>query len=126
MIHLREVRAIALGLAETGEEDHLGRPSFRVRGRIFATVPDGEHLNVMIDPLDVDGAVEEDPAACRPLLWGKRVRGVRVNLRAAEPEMVRDLLGLAWRHKAPKALLESPSGRRVQERLRPVRPPFMS
>jgi hypothetical protein len=126
VIHLRDVRAMALGLAEAAEEDHFGKPSFRVRGRIFATLPDGEHLNVMVGPLDVDGAVEEHPAACRPLLWGKQVRGVRVNLRAAEPEMVRELLGLAWGRKAPRALLGPPSGRRDQERLRPVRPPFMS
>ncbi len=83
-----------------------------MRGRIFATVPDGEHLNVMIDSLDVDGAVREDPVACEPVLWGKQVRGVRVKLRVAEPDMVRDLLGMAWRRRAPKALLEPPSGRR--------------
>ena len=108
MIHLRDVRAFALALPEASEEDHWGRPSFRVRGRIFATVPDAEHLNVMVQPLDIDGAVNEDPAACEPLMWGKQVRGVRVKLRVAEPEMVRDLLHAAWRSKAPKALLKPP------------------
>lgn len=106
MAHLREVRAIALGLPETTEEDHLGRPSFRVRGRIFATVPDTEHLNVMVDPLAVDGAISEEPAVCEPLYWGRQLRGVRVHLRDASPELVRVLLHASWRRKAPRALRE--------------------
>lgn len=108
-MHVRDVRALALAWPETTEEDHFGRPSFRVRGRIFATVPDPEHLNVMIDPIDVDGVVKEDPAACEPLLWGKQLRGVRVKLRIVEPDLVRDLLAAAWRRKAPRAWLKPPS-----------------
>lgn len=108
-MHVRDVRALALARPETTEEDHFGRPSFRVRGRIFATLPDPEHLNVMIDVMDVDGVVQEDPAACEPLMWGKQVRGVRVKLRVAAPELVRDLLAAAWRRKAPRALLKPAS-----------------
>lgn len=106
MIHVRDVRAFALDLPETAEEDHFGRPSFRVGGKIFATLPDAEHLNVMVDPMDVDGAIEEDRAACEPLYWGKQLRGVRVRLRVASPELTRDLLRAAWRVKAPRALRE--------------------
>jgi hypothetical protein len=109
MIAVREVRAQALALPEATEEDHWGRPSFRVRGRIYATLPDPEHLNLMIDVMDVDGVVKEDPAACEPLMWGKQLRGVRVKLRVAAPELVRDLLAAAWRRKAPRALLKSAS-----------------
>ena len=108
-MHVRDVRALALALRRATEEDHWGRPSFRVRGRIFATLPDPEHLNVMIDPFEVDGAVKVDPAACEPLLWGKQVRGVRVKLRVASPDLVRDLLAAAWRRKAPRALLARPN-----------------
>jgi hypothetical protein len=108
-VHVRDVRALALARPETSEEDHFGRPSFRVRGRIFATVPDPEHVNVMIDPFDVDGVVKQDPAACEPLMWGKQLRGVRVKLRVASPELVRDLLAAAWRRRAPRALLKTPS-----------------
>jgi hypothetical protein len=97
---------MALALPETTEEDHFGRPSFRVRGRIFATLPDGEHINVMIDPLDVDGAVRHAPSACEPLLWGKEVRGVRVHAHVATPELVAELLRAAWRRKAPRGLCQ--------------------
>ncbi len=59
----------------------------------------------MIDPFDVDAAVNEDPAACEPMMWGRQLRGVRMKLRIASAEMVRDLLAAAWRRKAPRALL---------------------
>lgn len=104
MIHVRDVRKLALSLPETTEEDHFGRPSFRVRGKIFATLPDFEHLNVMIDPFDVEGVVRTDPAACEELRWGKTIRGVRVKLRVVTPELITDLVTAAWRRKAPRQL----------------------
>jgi len=86
------------------EQEHWGNPSFRIRGRIFATVPDAEHLNVMIDPFDVEAVVREDPDACEELRWGKEIRGVRVSLNKAGSTMVETLLETAWRRKAPKRL----------------------
>src|SRR5438552_5134770 len=71
VITLGEARDIALALASTQEADHWGNPSFRVGGRIFATVPDSEHMNVMIDPFDVESAVLEEPDACSGLRWGR-------------------------------------------------------
>jgi hypothetical protein len=68
-------------------------------------MPDQKHLNVMIDPFDVDAAVREDPSACQELRWGKEVKGVRVSLGAANPRMVEALLQAAWRRRAPKRLV---------------------
>jgi hypothetical protein len=101
---IETVRKIALGFPEAVEQDHFGNPSFRVRGRIFATVPDGTHLNVMIDPFDVDAVVHAEPESCAELLWGKEVRGVRVSLPEASPAIVEELLRVAWKRKAPKRL----------------------
>jgi len=98
------VRKIALRFPETVEQEHFGNPSFRVHRRIFATVPDGTHLNVMIDPFDVDAVVRAEPESCAELLWGKEVRGVRVSLAKASPAMVEELLRAAWKRKAPKRL----------------------
>jgi len=97
---LGDARAIALALPDAVEADHWGHPSFRVRGRIFATAPDPRHLNVMIDPFEVDAAVREQPDSCEQLLWGRQVRGVRVTLDAASPELLGDLLAAAWRRRA--------------------------
>ena len=106
MVHAREVRAIALALPDTTEADHHGRPSFRVRGRVFATLPDAEHLGVMIDPMEVDGVVRHAPGIAEPLLWGKEVRGARLHMHVATRELVEALVQAAWRHRAPRSLLE--------------------
>jgi hypothetical protein len=101
---IETARKIALSFPSAVEQDHFGNPSFRVRGRIFATVPDGTHLNVMIDPFDVDAVVRAEPESCAEILWGKEVRGVRVSLPKASPAMVEQLLRVAWKRKAPKRL----------------------
>jgi len=41
---LAQARSLALSLPEATEQDHHGMPSFRVRGKIYATVPDDEHI----------------------------------------------------------------------------------
>jgi hypothetical protein len=101
---IETARKIALSFPEAVEQDHFGNPSFRVRGRIFATVPDDTHLNVMIDPFDVDAVVRAEPESCAEILWGKEVRGVRVSLPKASPAMIEELLRVAWKRKAPKRL----------------------
>lgn len=101
---LNGVRKLALALPEAGEQDHFGRPSFRVRGKIFATVPDDRHVNVMIDPFDVEAAILTAPESCEELFWGKELRGVQVSLANASPRMLEALLSAAWRRKAPKRL----------------------
>ena len=111
---LRDARAIALALPDVVEADHWGHPSFRVGGRIFATAPDVYHLNVMIDPFDVEAAVREQPNSCEQLLWGREVRGVSVRLGAASLELLGDLLEAAWRRKAPKRVADQISSRPAQ------------
>lgn len=101
-MNLSTARRLALSLPDASEEDHHGRPSFRVRGRIFATVPDQEHLNIFIEPMDVEGVVRLGPDVFAPVMWGKEVKGVRVHLPRASSGMVRDLLTAAWRTMAPK------------------------
>lgn len=49
MMTIADARDLALSFPGATEEPHHGMPSFRVRGKIFATVPDGQHLRVMID-----------------------------------------------------------------------------
>jgi YjbR len=42
--------AFALSLPEAGESPHFESTSFRVRGKIFVTVPpDEEHVHVLVD-----------------------------------------------------------------------------
>ena len=104
MITLEHARALALALPEASQEDHHGMESFRVRGKIFATVPDATHLRVMVDELGIRAAVAGDPGACQELYWGHRLAGVVVDLRRASTDLVRELLTDAWVGKAPKKL----------------------
>lgn len=106
---LAAVRTIALSLPEVTEEPHHHFGSFRVRGRIFVTVPpDGEHIHVFV-PEDVrEQALALYPGFTEKLLWGGKAQGVRVALATAVPGAVKSLVLQAWRSKAPKALLGQP------------------
>lgn len=80
--------------------------SFRVRGRIFATVPpEGGILHVFVDEPEARSLAASDPAAYSELWWGTRLSGVRIELRHAARDEVCELLEQAWRRKAPKRLL---------------------
>ena len=80
--------------------------SFRVGGKIFATVPDADHLRIMLDDAGIQAAVAEDPLVCEPHYWGRRLACVVVNTRKARPEVASDLVKEAWRGKAPKRLAD--------------------
>jgi hypothetical protein len=105
MVSREQARRLALGLPEAVEQDHHGRPSFRVAGKIFATLWDAEHVNVMVDPDGVRTAVHLNPEVCEEVRWGKRLAAVRVDLRRAEPELLAELLTDAWEQRAPRRLL---------------------
>ena len=106
MSDLAQARRLALALPEVTEEPHFDMASFRVRGKIFVTVPPEEtRLHVFVDPLEIDAYVAQDPAAFEPLRWGGRVRGLRVNLAAASAASLAEIIEEAWRRKAPKRLV---------------------
>src|SRR5208283_1030520 len=100
--------------------------SFRVKGKIFATVPPGEEfLHVFVDEAEAETYVAEDPAAFAPLLWGRRARGLRVNLAAADDARLEELIEESWRRKAPKRIRarRAAPGHRLVPGRRIVSPP---
>lgn len=107
MTTLAHVRRVALSLSETTEVDHHGFPSFRVAGKIFATVPDAAHLHITLPDTHVEMAIGTSPQACEELWWGKRICGVRVTLASAQTTLVAMLLTEAWRLKAPARLVRA-------------------
>jgi hypothetical protein len=98
-----EARRLALSLPEATERDHHGRPSFRVLGKIFATLWDERHMNVMLDQAGIATAVR-DHAWCAERGWGKRLAAVSVDLERADGAALAELLADAWEGKAPKRL----------------------
>ena len=105
MVSREEARRLALALPEAVEQDHHGRPSYRVGGKIFATQWDQDHLNVMLDESGILTAVQDDPETCAEVRWGKRLAAVRVDLRRVDGKTLASLLADAWEGKAPKRLL---------------------
>ena len=92
-------------MPEAVEQDHHGRPSFRVANKIFATQWDEDHMNVMLDDGGIRTAIHTDPNAFEEVWWGKKLAAVRVDLRRVEAETLRELLEEAWEMRAPKRLL---------------------
>ena len=110
-VTLAVVRRLALELPGSTEAPHHEMTSFRVGGKIFATLPpEGGRLHVFLPDDEVAAYCAEFPAAVEDLWWGKRLRGCRVELRRADRTLVRELLTDSWRHKAPRRLLESLGG----------------
>ena len=101
-----DVRRVVLALPEATEEPHFDMTSYRVRGKIFATLPaEGDRLHIFVDEDDTRAAVAEHPDVFAELWWGQRLSGVRVALAGADPAAVGELLEEAWRRRAAKRLL---------------------
>ena len=97
-----DVRALALALAGTVEQPHHERTSFRVAGKIFATMPpDGLSLNVLLDEEPARAAASD--AGAELLWWGRKLSGVRVTLADADPQIVAELLDEAWERRRPRS-----------------------
>lgn len=109
MVDAALVRKLALALPEAVEQDHHGRSSFRVGGRIFATLWDAEHVNVMLDEDGIRTAVADDPNGREEVWWGRRLAAVRLDLGAAQADALAELLADAWEGKAPRHLSARPA-----------------
>jgi hypothetical protein len=99
-----DVSRMASALPQVTEQDHHGMTSFRICGKIFATVPDEEHLRVMVDEGEIHAAVSENPAVFHAFYWGTRLACLVVDLAGASPQQVQELLSEAWLRKAPAVL----------------------
>lgn len=104
MLTADQARALALAAPEAVEQDHHGRPSFRVAGRIFATLWDEQRMNVMLDEDGIRTAVQDHPQTCAEVWWGRRLSAVCVDLARADPALVAELLADAWERRAPGRL----------------------
>jgi hypothetical protein len=103
MVTADEARRLALVLPGAAEQDHHGRPSFRVGGKIFATLWDTRQLNVMLDEPGILTATQAHPETCSEVWWGKKLSAVRIALDRAEPELVGELLADAHEHKSGRS-----------------------
>jgi hypothetical protein len=111
VIPIDQAKGLALALPGTEEMDHHGRPSYRVQGKIFATLWDTGHMNLMLKSEDIYAAIDQNPGACIEFIWGGRPQALHVDLRRITPKALEKLLRQAWIQKAPKTLQPASGGR---------------
>lgn len=99
------VRKLALALPEAQESSHQGHPDFRVRDKIFATLPpDGRTAVLKTTPATLDDLIQRDPETFRSI-WGGR--WLSVNLERVTPAVFQKLLSDSWGLVAPKTLVQT-------------------
>jgi len=96
---------MALALPEAEEKSHFGKADFRVRNRIFASLPDEGTAVVKLLPEQQAMMVAAEPAIFHPVKggWGRQGWTVMV-LNQADDATAQSALATAWRNVAPKSL----------------------
>lgn len=91
------IRMYAMSLEAVTEEPHHDYSSFRVRGKIFVTIPPGEaFIHVFVGEEDRESALALYPDFLEKLLWGKKALGLRITLSSARPAVVKALVEKAY------------------------------
>lgn len=97
------VRQYAMALEAVTEEPHHHYSSFRVRGRIFVTVPPpAEVIHVFVEEEEREVALALYPDFVEKLHWGGKVVGLRVALAQATAPAVKSLVSKAYEHAMRK------------------------
>jgi hypothetical protein len=100
---LDPVRQHAMSLEAVTEEPHHNYSSFRVRGKIFVTVPPDEaFIHVFVGEETRERALAMYPEFLEKLLWGSKVLGLRVHLASALPSVVKSLVSQAYETRVAK------------------------
>ena len=99
------VRRLALSLPEAEEKSHFEKPDFRVRNRIFATLPEDGHAVVKLTRDQQEMLTASEPDIFQPVKGGWGRQGwTRVMIEAADEITLRSALVTAWRNVAPVTL----------------------
>ncbi|WP_028745991.1 MmcQ/YjbR family DNA-binding protein [Rhizobium mesoamericanum] len=100
-----ELISFALSLPEAVESAHHGTRDFRVRSKIFLTMPDENFCVVRLTPdqQHMTLAVAPDDTAAVPGGYGLR-GATRLFYGKASDELVQDLVRKAWQNAAPRTL----------------------
>ena len=100
-----DVRALAMALPEVEEAPHFESASFRVRGKILATLA-AETCTLKLPREIQESLCQSDPAAIElPTHWSK-FGWTTITLAGFDTERLADLIASSWRQVAPKTLLK--------------------
>ncbi|MGW7542724.1 MmcQ/YjbR family DNA-binding protein [Streptomyces sp. NPDC054770] len=109
MPEAEDVRRVALSLPDTSEKIAWSMPTFRVAGKMFATLPEDEtSIAVRCPKEEREELVLAEPGKFWIADHEAQFAWVRVRLAALEGEgELRDILADSWRQAAPTRLLDS-------------------
>ena len=109
MQEAEDVRRVALSLPDTTEKIAWSMPTFRVAGKMFATLPEDEtSMAVRCPKEERDELVLSEPDKFWIADHEAQFAWVRVRLAALEDETeLRDILADSWRQAAPSRLLDA-------------------
>ncbi|WP_369227137.1 MmcQ/YjbR family DNA-binding protein [Streptomyces sp. R39] len=109
MPEAEDVRRAALSLPDTSEKIAWSMPTFRVAGKMFATLPEDEtSVAVRCPKEERDELVLAEPGKFWIADHEAQFAWVRVRLAALEDEgELRDILADSWRQAAPQRLLDA-------------------
>jgi len=102
------LRRLALQMPEAEEKSHFGKADFRVRNRIFCTLPDADAAVVKLTREQQEMLADTEPAIFVPLPGGWGRQGwTKVMLATADELTLKSALLTAWRNVAPASLRKS-------------------
>ncbi|SDQ98314.1 MmcQ/YjbR family DNA-binding protein [Actinopolyspora saharensis] len=106
MISIDELRDFVLALPVVEERRTWGKPTFRVRGRMFLTLdPDDPAATCKSSREEQTALLASDPATFAFPAYVGHHGWVRVRLDQVDAEEMRELATEAWRRTAPKRLV---------------------
>ncbi|MFI6349101.1 MmcQ/YjbR family DNA-binding protein [Streptomyces sp. NPDC050560] len=107
-----DVRRTALALPETAEKTAWSMPTFRVAGKMFATLPEDETSMAVRCPREErDELVLAEPGKFWIAGHEAAFAWIRVRLSALDGTAeLRDILADSWRQAAPPRLVEAHPG----------------
>ena len=101
-----EFRRAALAFPETIEQETWGHPTFRVRGKMFATMSaDDEAATVKASREAQAALVGSEPETFSVPAYVGQHGWVGIRLERVDPEEAVELLDEAWRATAPKRVV---------------------
>lgn len=107
MVTTDELRRLALELPEAEEHAHWDKPSYRVRGKIFAVEqPDGVTALLKMSLEEREISVSAAPDVFKVPEKYAKLAYVFVRLDRIERDELRALLAGAWMQVAPKSLVK--------------------
>ncbi|RUX29015.1 MmcQ/YjbR family DNA-binding protein [Mesorhizobium sp. M7A.F.Ca.US.011.01.1.1] len=98
-------RQLALELPEAAEKSHFGKADFRVRNRIFMSLPENDRAVIKLDTGQQEMTTAAEPLVFKPVPGGWGRKGwTSIILDACDEQTFRSAIRMSWRNVAPPAL----------------------